>query len=302
MDTKPKEGSDLGSSLSTVIANIPLYPEERAAGTTERFPTLLPIDRITPNPDQPRQVFDEDGLESLAASIREVGLINPLTVRVDPQDPEGYRIVSGERRFRAFQLLHRHEMPAIILDLTEIKALEITIVENIQRKDLNPIEEAYAYRQLLELSGHTQEMLADKFQMSRSQITNQLRLLRLPEDVRELIIAGKIGAGHGRALLKSDDPSGLAGQVVARDLTVRQTENLVKASAEKGETGRAAKPEKDPDTRKLEGELTANVGMKVQVYQRPGRESGRIVIRYKTLKELRGLRRTFSSLPSGGSG
>jgi len=302
MDMKPMESNDLGRGLAATIIDTPLFPGEMASRTTEWTVADLPIDQITPSPNQPRRAFDEDGLESLAESIRTIGLLHFPIVMVDPDDPNRYRIVSGERRWRAFQLLKRHEMPAIILDLTNTKALEVTIVENIQRKDLNPIEEASAYRQLMDLSGSTQAMLADRFGMGRSHIANHLRLLRLPEDVQELIMAGKISAAHGRALVVSDDPSGLARQVVAHDLTVRQTEKLVKASAKEGMNGTAVKPAKDPDTHELEGELTANVGMPVRVYQKPGRESGRIVIPYKTLEQRNGLCRIFSSIPSGHSG
>jgi len=279
-----------------------LFPDELASGMAERSPTVLPIEKLAPNPDQPRRDFDRDELESLAASIREKGIIQPLIVRADPENSNSYQIVAGERRWRAAQMAQQHEVPVLVRELSGSEVLEIAIIENIQRTDLNPIEEASGYKQLMERFEHTQEMLSQTVAKSRSHIANLLRLLNLPEDVQKFVKAGQLSAGHARALVVSDDPSGLARQVVAHDLTVRQTEKLVKASAKEGMNGTAVKPAKDPNTRELEGELTANVGMPVRVYQRPGRESGRIVIPYKTLEQRNGLCRIFSSIPSGHSG
>jgi len=267
----------------------------------ERSPTVLPIEKLAPNPDQPRRDFDRDELESLAASIREKGIIQPLIVRADPENSNSYQIVAGERRWRAAQMAQQHEVPVLVRELSGSEVLEIAIIENIQRTDLNPIEEASGYKQLMERFEHTQEMLSQTVAKSRSHIANLLRLLNLPEDVQKFVKAGQLSAGHARALVVSEDPSGLAKQVIERDLSVRETERLVKASREETTTRRAGKREKDADTRMLEGELSANIGMNVTVDHKPGQDNGRVVIRYKTLDELDNLRRILISMPSGGS-
>jgi len=278
-----------------------LFPDELASGMPERSPTVLPIEKLAPNPDQPRRDFDRDELESLAASIREKGIIQPLIVRADPENSNSYQIVAGERRWRAAQMAQQHEVPVLVRELSGSEVLEIAIIENIQRTDLNPIEEASGYKQLMERFEHTQEMLSQTVAKSRSHIANLLRLLNLPEDVQKFVKAGQLSAGHARALVVSEDPSGLAKQVIERDLSVRETERLVKASREETTTRRAGKREKDADTRMLEGELSANIGMNVTVDHKPGQDNGRVVIRYKTLDELDNLRRILISMPSGGS-
>ena len=198
----------------------------RRAGAGE--PTRVPIERIRPNPNQPRRDFDERELQDLAASIREKGVIQPLILRPHPVEAGHYEIVAGERRWRAAQMAGVHELPAVVRDLTDTEVLELAIIENIQRADLNPLEEAQGYRQLMDRFGHTQERLAEALGKSRSHIANLLRLLTLPEPVLEMLRAGKLTAGHARALVTARHPEALARQVVERDLSVRQTEQLAR--------------------------------------------------------------------------
>ena len=250
---------------------------------------MLPVDQIRPNPDQPRRSFVEGDLADLAESIKAKGILQPLIVRPS-QGQSGYEIVAGERRWRAAQIAKIHEVPVLIRDLSDTEVLEIAIIENIQRADLNPIEEAQAFRQLMDRFGHTQEKLAEALSKSRSYIANLLRLLNLPEDVRAHVIAGKLSAGHARALITTPDPSKLAREVIDQGLSVRETENLVKRAANpispprpSGERQSAAK---DADTIALERDLIANLGMQVSILHEPGGERGEMRIRYNTLDDL----------------
>ena len=252
---------------------------------------LVPIDRIRANPDQPRRAFDEKELQDLAASIREKGVIQPLILRPHPVVAGQYEIVAGERRWRAAQMAGVHALPAVVRELSDTEVLELAIVENIQRADLNPLEEAQGYRQLMDRFGHTQERLAEALGKSRSHIANLLRLLTLPEPVLELVRAGSLTAGHARALVTASHPEALARRVVDGDLSVRQTEQLARAAAPvPGGTRPAGRPaSKDADTRALEDDLTATLRLKVTIDHRPGQQSGELRIRYATLEELDGL-------------
>ena len=186
----------------------------------------IDIGRISPNPEQPRRTFTDSSLDELAASIRENGVIQPLIVRKSPHDPDRYEIVAGERRWRAAQRAQLHEVPAIVRDLDDAEVLEIAIVENIQRADLNAMEEAGGYQQLMERFGHTQQALAQALGKSRSHVANFLRLLALPEAVQELVRSGELSAGHARALVTAAEPEALARRIVAEGLSVRQAEAL----------------------------------------------------------------------------
>ena len=251
----------------------------------------MPIERIRPNPDQPRRDFDEKELQDLAASIREKGVIQPLILRPHPVEAGQYEIVAGERRWRAAQIAGVHELPAIVRELSDTEMLELAIIENIQRADLNPLEEAQGYRQLMDRFGHTQERLAEALGKSRSHIANLLRLLTLPDAVLELVRAGKLTAGHARALVTAAHPEALARQVVERDLSVRQTEALApgRGAAAGAAAGGAGGRRKDADTRALEEDLTASLRLKVSIEHRPGQQAGELRIRYATLEELDGL-------------
>lgn len=288
MERKPTRG--LGRGLSALMADINIAPGQvEANGPPTRRTDMLPVDQIRPNPDQPRRNFVEGDLADLAESIKAKGILQPLIVR-PLQGQAAYEIVAGERRWRAAQIAKIHEIPVLIRDLSDTEVLEIAIIENIQRADLNPIEEAQAFRQLMDRFGHTQEKLAEALSKSRSYIANLLRLLNLPEDVRAHVISGKLSAGHARALITTPDPSKLAREVIDRGLSVRETENLVKRAANPispprlaGERQSAAK---DADTIALERDLIANLGMQVSILHEPGGERGEIRIRYNTLDDL----------------
>ncbi len=246
----------------------------------------LPIEFIERNNAQPRYRFDEAALEELSLSIKEKGLLQPILVR--ELAPEKFQIVAGERRWRAAQKAGVHEVPVVVRELTDTEVLEVAIVENIQREDLSAIEEATAYNRLLEEFGHTQEVLAKIVGKSRSHITNLLRLLNLPQKVRDLVDEGRLSMGHARALLTATDPVGLAGKVIADGMSVRQTEAAAKAgSAKRREPTPGGRPKaggKDADTIALEKDLTAALSMKVSIDH--AGEGGAVTISYKSLEEL----------------
>ena len=283
MATK-KDRRGLGRGLSALMADVAPEPVaesiSRAAGEEQ-----IPIDRISPNPDQPRRIFHKDALEELAASIREKGVIQPLILRPDPKGGGGYQIVAGERRWRAAQLAQLHDVPAIVRDFDETEVLEIAIIENIQRADLNALEEAAGYRQLMDRFGHTQERLAEALGKSRSHIANTLRLLGLPDEVQAMLSAGQLSAGHARALITVEDPLALAREIVRKGLSVRQTERAAKSPNPQ----RRAQPvpkTKDADTRALEDDLMAILRMRVSIDHEAGRQAGSITIRYASLDQL----------------
>ena len=297
MSDKKQERRGLGRGLSALMADVGVSDDggqdDRPA---RRLDQNIPVERIEPNPEQPRRTFSQDRLEELAASIREKGVIQPLILRRNPRDPEKYEIVAGERRWRAAQLAQLHEVPAVIRELDDTEVLEVAIIENIQRSDLNPVEEAAGYRQLMDRFGHTQEKLAEALGKSRSHIANLLRLLNLPDDVLALLRDGEISTGHARALITTDDPSALAKEVVAKGLSVRQTEALAKGPKPSvSAKPKAEKPEKDADTRALEQDLSAAVGMSVVINHDLDMESGAVVIKYKSLEDLDELCRTLSA-------
>jgi ParB family chromosome partitioning protein len=300
---KKTERRGLGRGLSALMADVSITPD--AAGNpspVRRADNLVPVERLFPNPNQPRHDFAPDALEDLASSIRTKGVIQPLIVR--RRGAEDYEIVAGERRWRAAQMAQLHDLPVIIKDLTDSEVLEIALIENIQRADLNAVEEALAYRQLMDRFGHTQEKMAEALSKSRSHIANLLRLLQLPDEVLGYIREGKLTAGHARALITTANPAELARMVIARGMTVRQTEDLAKKQgAAIGKPGRSQRRsgEKDADTRALEADLSANLCMAVQIAHEPGGESGVLSIRYNTLEDLDLLCRGLSILPRDGS-
>jgi ParB family chromosome partitioning protein len=280
------ERRGLGRGLSALMSDIEPAQARKTQAPTRKAETVIPVDRISPNPSQPRRNFTEDALQELAASIRQKGIIQPLILRRDPRDADRFEIVAGERRWRAAQRAKLHEVPAIVRDLDDTEVLEIAIIENIQRADLNAIEEAAGYRQLMDRFGHTQEKLAEALGKSRSHIANLLRLLTLPETVLEMVREGKLSAGHARALVTAHDPIGLAQQVVKKGLSVRQAEALARGETTPTPTNDNDAPKKDADTRALEKDLTAALGMSVTIKNPPGSTSGAVTIRYKDLDQL----------------
>ena len=296
MANTPKRQRGLGRGLSALMADIEQTVGASGPVNSERRNELLvPIEAIHPNPDQPRRHFDADDLNDLAGSIRSKGIIQPLVVRAHPVKAGEYQIVAGERRWRASQLAQLHELPIVAREFSDLDVLEIAIIENIQRADLNPIEEAIGYRQLMDKFGHTQEQMAEALGKSRPHIANVLRLLALPEDVQALVISGSLSSGHARALITAPNASELARLVVARGLSVRQTEKLVKAPKAPSKE-RLPKIAKDADTRALEGDLSAALKMAVSIAHSPGQEGGAITIRYKNLEQLDELCRHLAGL------
>lgn len=291
------ERRGLGRGLSALMADINVLPSQ-SGNTVEngqgRQVEVIPVEYLHPNPNQPRRHFTDADLQDLAASIREKGILQPLIVRAIADRMGHFEIVAGERRWRASQIAQLHEVPVLIRVLDDTEVLEVAIIENIQRADLNPIEEAMAFRQLMERFGHTQERLAEALSKSRSYIANLLRLLNLPSDVQDLVVSEKISAGHARALITATDPSSLAHQVISKGLSVRETEDLArnasgrplskKASLVGRRGGNAG--EVDADTLALQRDLSANLGMGVTIQHEPMSEHGVLAICYNTLDEL----------------
>lgn len=294
---KKADRRGLGRGLSALMADVNLDPVMPAQGN-RRIDFMLPVEKIVPNPDQPRRDFQPEALNDLANSLRQKGVIQPLIVRQIGQE-DRYEIVAGERRWRAAQIAQLHELPVIVREFSDSEVLEIAIIENIQRAELNAIEEALAYKQLMQRFGHTQEKIAEALSRSRSHIANLLRLLALPEDVQQMVKGGKLSPGHARALITTENASDLARQVVGRGLSVRETEDLVRKSAISPSKRKALRrPEaKDADTRALESDLSANLKMVVQIDHIQGGEGGKLTINYRTLDDLDLLCRVLSVIP-----
>lgn len=293
---KKSERRGLGRGLSALLADVnPQSSTALASPDAVRATQVLAVERVQPNPNQPRRAFAPDALDQLAQSIRQKGIVQPLIVRSIGQDGQ-YEIVAGERRWRAAQIAGLHEVPVVVRDFDDVEVLEIAIIENIQREDLNPIEEALAYRQLIDRFGHTQEKLAEALSRSRSHVTNLLRLLTLPGTVQDFVSTGALSAGHARALVSAPNPTELAVAVVKRGLSVRETERLAKTvSAKPARTNR--KPEKDADTRAIEADLSANLHMMVRIDHGAMDEGGVLTIKYRTLEDLDLLCDVLSKIP-----
>lgn len=301
MEIKP-ERRGLGRGLSALMADV--KSDQQSIDPAARRPDLMvPVEKLIPNPQQPRRDFPAGALQDLADSLRQKGVIQPLIVRAIGSSGQ-YEIVAGERRWRAAQIAQLHELPVIIRDFDDTEVLEVAIIENIQRADLNAMEEALGFRQLMDRFGHTQEKLAEALSKSRSHIANLLRLLTLPDDVQAFVREGKLTAGHARALITSPNPSALARRVIAEGLSVRDTERLAKAVSGKPTKDKAARlggTEKDADTKALEADLSANLKMAVRIDHEIGGETGIISIRYNTLDDLDLLCRVLSDVPRDGS-
>jgi ParB family chromosome partitioning protein len=272
----------LGRGLSALMADagvdLARDPARPAPGPDRR----VPVAALRPNPGQPRRRFDAESLAELAQSIREKGVLQPLIVRPIPDEPDMFEIVAGERRWRAAQHAGLHEVPVLVRDFDDTEVLEIGVIENIQREGLNPIEEAMAYKTLIERFGRTQDKIAEALGKSRSHIANSIRLLNLPEPVQAMVLDGRLSAGHARALVTAADPAALARQVVARGLSVRQTEALARdAQAPATRRPRLA----DADTRALEQALSAALGLRVAI-EHKGAGAGRVIIAYADLDQL----------------
>ncbi|MCL4678601.1 MAG: ParB/RepB/Spo0J family partition protein [Alphaproteobacteria bacterium] len=268
--------------------------EQAASGASGRSRQTVGIDMVSPGPTQPRRHFDDQALQELALSIREHGILQPLLVR---EGSGGFEIIAGERRWRAAQIAQLHEVPVIVLDIDDIEALKIALIENLQREDLDPIEEAAGYQRLLETYGQTQEELAKSVGKSRSHIANMIRLLGLPQSVQAHVSAGKLSMGHARTLITCDNPEDLAEEIIKGGLSVRQAEKLTADSSGRVQKERSRKTNegparigpahkaKDPDTLALENDMSNLLGMRVTIDTADGM-SGHVRIEFKSLDQL----------------
>ena len=284
MNEKP---SRLGRGLAALIGDMSTLDGARFAesGTGSR---RLPIDFLIANRANPRREFDQSQLDELANSIREKGVMQPLLVR-PTTDPNQFEIIAGERRWRASQLAGLSEVPVLIREVDDKEALELAIIENVQRSDLNPIEEAQGYQALIDRFGRTQQDIADVVGKSRPHIANMLRLLALPEDMQDMVRDGRLTAGHARAILTAPDPRALAVRAIADGLNVREIEKLAQQAKDEkhGPRANSAAPvfEKDADTRALERSLSEALGLVVTITDKAG-QGGELKVSYRTLEQL----------------
>ena len=290
MNEKP---SRLGRGLAALIGDMaPIEAPPRSADNANGGgPRRLPIEQLIANRANPRRDFDTDQLDELTSSIKEKGVMQPLLVR-PAEGPNQFEIIAGERRWRAAQRAGLHEIPVIIREVDDKEALELAIIENVQRVDLNALEEAQGYEQLIEQFSYTQQDLAQVIGKSRSHVANTLRLLKLPREVREMVSNGQLTAGHARTLITAEDPLGVAREIVEKGLSVREAEALsqrgVAAKSGSDKAPAATHGERDADLVALEKRLSDAIGLKVTVaYKRDG--SGTVQISYKTLEQLDGV-------------
>ncbi|SFD60602.1 chromosome partitioning protein, ParB family [Bosea sp. CRIB-10] len=287
--------SRLGRGLAALIGDV---GEEIGAIERARGQRKVPVEFLRPNARNPRKAFAEAELEDLAASVRERGILQPIIVRAIPGMIDAYEIIAGERRWRAAQRAELHDVPVILVEANDREALEIAIVENVQRADLNAMEEAAGYERLIAEFDYTQNDLAKVIGKSRSHVANTLRLSKLPEPVKQLVSDGAVSAGHARALLAVSDPEQVAKRVVEQGLTVRDVERLGQDEARsENKPVRAAavpKPEKDPDTRAVEKALEEALGLGVSIQHRAS-GGGEMKISYKTLEQLDALCRRLKA-------
>jgi ParB family chromosome partitioning protein len=291
-----REKRNLGRGLAALFGD---EMQDFAELDRVRASRKVPVGQLRPGRFQPRRRFDQEELQSLVDSVRQKGVLQPLLVRRVPGEVDQFEIIAGERRWRAAQLAQIHDVPVVISPLTDQEALEVALVENIQRTDLTPLEEAEGFQRLISEFAHTQDNLARAIGKSRSHVANMLRLLNLPDPVKAMLDDGQLTAGHARALLNAKDPVAIATEVVARDLNVRDTERLVqserpaKPPKASGETpkpaasmapGAPAEAEKDADTRALERDLTLLLGLKVVISLKG--EAGNVAIHFETLEQL----------------
>lgn len=280
----------LGRGLSALLGEDAAEAVPVAAGAA--LPggvQMAPIETLRPNPDQPRKVFAQSDLDELTASIRDKGILQPILVRAQPGEAGQWQIIAGERRWRAAQAARLKEAPIIVREMDDVEVLEVAIIENVQRADLNPVEEAQAYAQLMDRFGRTQDALAGVVGKSRSHVANTLRLLQLPPQVLTHVSEGRMSAGHARALITARDPLALAEQVLVDGLNVRQTEALARRSQESPKaapvgSGRPSSRDVSPDTAALEQDLADALGLQVRLNDRGGK--GELTLSYRDLEQL----------------
>jgi ParB family chromosome partitioning protein len=281
------ERSRLGRGLAALIGDV---GEETKSGEAPRKPRRAPIENLRPNPRNPRKTFTEDELNELAGSIRERGVIQPIVVRTMRGQNDAYEIIAGERRWRAAQRAGLHDVPVAIVEATDAQALELAIIENVQRADLNALEEAAGYQALIDTFGHNQDGVAQIVGKSRSHVANTLRLLKLPDSVKAYVASGKLSAGHARQLIGQPNAETLARDIVERGLNVRQVEALARDNAAPGKIGgkigsKGAAAEKDPNTRALERSVSDALGLTVTIDVKPN-GGGAVHVAFKDFDQL----------------
>ena len=274
----------LGRGLSALMADVSPVVDGNKDEDNKGLITLS-VDQIEPNPNQPRRTFSTESLMDLSNSIIEKGIIQPLIVRAISKTPVKYQIVAGERRWRAAQMAKLHKIPVVVRSFSDVEVLEIAIIENIQRSDLSPIDEANGYQQLIDRFNHTQDKISRALGKSRSHIANLLRLLNLPNDVQTLLNSGALSIGHARALITRKDASLLAKEIIRKKLSVREVEKLVKIDFVEKQKSSFIK-RKDADTREIEANLKASIGMRVDINHNTLTEAGELKIKYKSLDQL----------------
>jgi ParB family chromosome partitioning protein len=273
----------LGRGLAALIGDVESTAAEPATVDHGRSQRRLPVAFLRPNPRNPRKAFSDADLDELTASVREKGVVQPILVRPVEGAADSYEIVAGERRWRAAQKAGLHDVPVMVRELSDKEALELAIVENVQRQDLNALEEAIGYQQLIDGYGYSQSELADVIGKSRPHIANTLRLLKLPEEVQTYLREGKLTAGHARALVTLEDPVAAARRIVEAGLNVRDVEALGTSAGRRTSAG-GRKPTKDADTRALEKSLTDRIGLTVTIDHKA--HGGHVTVAYKTLEQL----------------
>ena len=284
MTDKKVKRKVLGRGLSALMADVNPAVDGNKDEDNKGLITLS-VDQIEPNPNQPRRTFSTDSLMDLSNSIIEKGIIQPLIVRAISKTPVKYQIVAGERRWRAAQMAKLHKIPVVVRSFSDVEVLEIAIIENIQRSDLSPIDEANGYQQLIDRFNHTQDKISRALGKSRSHIANLLRLLNLPNDVQTLLNSGALSIGHARALITRKDASLLAKEIIRKKLSVREVEKLVKIDFVEKQKSSFIK-RKDADTREIEANLKASIGMRVDINHNILTEAGELKIKYKSLDQL----------------
>ncbi|MDB4149341.1 ParB/RepB/Spo0J family partition protein [Amylibacter sp.] len=283
--SKKKDRKGLGRGLSALMADIDRDTKITSNTVSNTSSNMLPIEKVIANPNQPRQDFNKEDLEDLTQSIASRGIIQPIIVRVSKENNGLYQIVAGERRWRAAQKAQLHEVPVVVRDFTDEELLEVAIIENVQRSNLNPVEEALAYKALIDNFNYTQEQVATGLGKSRSHVANLLRLLNLPEKVLKYVRVGSLSSGHARTLVGHKQALALANIMIEENMSVREAEIYVKQRLDRKNLNKKIN-RKDADTRSLEADLFTNIKMKVSIDHKEIKGSGKLIISYNDLDEL----------------
>jgi len=283
--SKKKDRKGLGRGLSALMADIDRDTKITSNTVSNTSSNMLPIEKVIANPNQPRQDFNKEDLEDLTRSIASRGIIQPIIVRVSKENNDLYQIVAGERRWRAAQKAQLHEVPVVVRDFTDEELLEVAIIENVQRSNLNPVEEALAYKALIDNFNYTQEQVATGLGKSRSYIANLLRLLNLPEKVLKYVRVGSLSSGHARTLVGHKQALALANIMIEENMSVREAEIYVKQRLDRKNLNKKIN-RKDADTRALEADLFTNIKMKVSIDHKEIKGCGKLIISYNDLDEL----------------